>query len=91
MLEPLKPQKFKSQTLTDFINHNNLIVINMSSKNSSAPYTFLPTKTTLDYIMVDSQNFDLVLDYETLQISFGPFSFALYHLSAWRFPFSGSG
>ena len=62
-------QKFKSQTLTDFINHNNLILINRSSKNRSAPYTFLPTKTTLDYIMIDRQNFDLVLDYETLQNS----------------------
>ena len=63
-------QKVKSQTLTDFVNHNNLTLIDRSSKNSYVPYTFLPIKNTLGYIMIDRQNFDLVLDYETLQNSY---------------------
>ena len=59
--------KVKSQTLSEFIKYNNLMAVNRSSKNNSVPYTFLPTRTTLDYIMIDRQNFDLVLSYETLQ------------------------
>ena len=42
------------------------MTLNRSSKKSVS-YTFLPTRTTLDYIMQDRQHFGLVLSCETLQ------------------------
>ena len=59
-------QKLKSRILTDFVDFHNLELINKSQLNHSIPYTFVPTKSTIDYIMIDKQHLDLILSYETI-------------------------
>ena len=59
-------QKLKSKILTDFVDFHNLELIDKSQLNHSIPYTFVPTKSTIDYIMIDKQHLDLILSYESI-------------------------
>ena len=49
----------KSKPLTDFIDHNSLVSVNVSDMCDGPKYSFIPSKSMIDYILVDTTSLEL--------------------------------
>lgn len=61
-----KSQKIKCKLLSDFVDSNDLLLINKSEFNTGLNYTFSTRETTIDYIMTHRFNCNMVSSYKTI-------------------------